>query len=99
MLQTLRGPLLTRFHHSFGLQLLSQSAPCRHWRMFSTNTGRVTAFPKSSLEVCTRSESPLPADSVEKHRIAGAESWAMNAAQAPFLSGFAHLLRYRKDLG
>jgi hypothetical protein len=46
-----------------------------------------------------RSECPQSADFVEKHRVASAESWAMDAAQAPFLSGFAHLLRCRKDLG
>ena len=42
---------------------------------------------------------PLSADSVEKQRVAGAESSALNAARAPFLSGFARLLRCRKDLG
>ena len=39
------------------------------------------------------------ADSVEKHHVAGAESKGLNSARAPFLSGFAHLLRCRKDLG
>ena len=44
-------------------------------------------------------QSPLPADSVEKQRVAGAESKGLNGARAPFLSGFARLLRCRKDLG
>ena len=48
---------------------------------------------------CRRSESPLPADSVEKQRVAGAESGVSNGARAPFCSGFARLLRCRKDLG
>ncbi|AGI68725.1 hypothetical protein OAN307_c32030 [Octadecabacter antarcticus 307] len=48
---------------------------------------------------CGHGVSQLPADSVEKHRIAGAESLALNWVQAPFLSGFARLLRCRKDLG
>jgi len=34
-----------------------------------------------------------------KHRVAGAENIASNTARAPFLSGFARLLRCRKDLG
>ncbi|MGR3627809.1 MAG: hypothetical protein ACU0BP_00905, partial [Sulfitobacter sp.] len=38
------------------------------------------------------------ADFVEKHRVAGAESGAPNWVQALFLSGFAQLLRCRKDL-
>ena len=45
------------------------------------------------------SELPLSADSVEKHRVSGAEIIALNGARAPFLSGFARLLRCRKDLG
>lgn len=36
-------------------------------------------------------------DSVEKHLVAGAEIIASNTARAPFLSGFARLLRCRKD--
>jgi hypothetical protein len=47
----------------------------------------------------TRSESPISANSVEKQRVAGAESNVSKEAQAPFLLGFAHLLRCRKDLG
>ena len=39
------------------------------------------------------------ADSVEKHLFAGAEIAAPNPARTPFLSGFSHLLRRRKDLG
>jgi len=39
------------------------------------------------------------ADFVEKQRVAGAESDARNGARAPLLSGFARLLRCRKDLG
>ena len=55
-------------------------------------------------EGCGRSinallQSPVPADSVEKHRVACAESGDLNRVQAPFLSGFARLLRCRKDLG
>ena len=41
----------------------------------------------------------LPAPSVEKQRVAVAESRVVNEARAPLLSGFAHLLRCRKDLG
>ena len=41
----------------------------------------------------------LKADSVEKQRVAVAESRALNEARAPLLLGFAHLLRCRKDLG
>ena len=41
----------------------------------------------------------LPAHSVEKHHVAGAEISVLNRARAPFLSGFARLLRCRKDLG
>lgn len=37
--------------------------------------------------------------SVKKQRVACAESVVLNRAQAPFLSGFARLLRCRKDLG
>jgi len=46
-----------------------------------------------------RSEWLLPADSVEKQRIASAENGARKKPLAPFLSGFAHLLRCRKDFG
>ena len=40
----------------------------------------------------------LEADSVEKQRIAGAESSDQCGARAPFLSGFTGLLLCRKDL-
>lgn len=40
----------------------------------------------------------LLADSVEKLTFAVAEIAARNSARAPFLSGFARLLRCRKDL-
>jgi len=46
-----------------------------------------------------RGEGLLSADSVEKQRVAGAESGDQYGARAPFLSGFARLLRCRKDLG
>ncbi|MEQ8869983.1 MAG: DUF6478 family protein [Roseovarius sp.] len=39
------------------------------------------------------------ADSVEKQRVATAERSVLNRARAPFWSGFARLLRCRKDLG
>ena len=45
------------------------------------------------------SEGRLSADSVEKHRVADAESGFEFSARAPFLSGFSRLLRCRKDLG
>ena len=45
-----------------------------------------------------RSESPVSADSVEKLTFANAEIAVPNPARAPFLSGFARLLRRRKDL-
>ncbi len=45
------------------------------------------------------SEWPLRADSVEKQRVADAEIDELNRARAPFWSGFARLLRRRKDLG
>ena len=44
-------------------------------------------------------ETQLFADSVEKQRVAGAESVVLTRARAPFLSGFTRLLRCRKDLG
>ncbi|WP_212580143.1 hypothetical protein, partial [Roseovarius gaetbuli] len=47
----------------------------------------------------TCGEGPESADSVEKQRVAVAESVVLNRARAPFLSGFARLLRCRKDLG
>jgi hypothetical protein len=46
-----------------------------------------------------RSECLHSADSVEKQRVAGAESSDLSSAGAPFLSGLARLLRCRKDLG
>lgn len=48
--------------------------------------------------VCDGSESPVPADSVEKQRVADAESSVSNGTRVPFLSGFPGLLRCRKDL-
>ena len=45
-----------------------------------------------------RSELPLSADSVEKQRVAGAESGAANGARVPFFSGSLRLLRCGKDL-
>lgn len=44
------------------------------------------------------SEGPVWADFVEKQRVADAESDELNRARAPFWSGFARLLRCRKDL-
>ena len=44
-------------------------------------------------------EGPVWADSVEKQRVAAAESGAPDRTRAPFLSGFARLLRCRKYLG
>jgi len=41
---------------------------------------------------------PLSADSVEKLTFANAEIAVPDPARAPFLSGFARLLRRRKDL-
>ena len=49
--------------------------------------------------VLSSRELPLPADSVEKQRVAAAESGAPDRTRAPFLSGVPHLLRCRKDLG
>jgi len=46
-----------------------------------------------------RSEGRQSADSVEKLKFASAEIADPNRARAPFLSGFAHLLRCGKDLG
>ena len=43
-------------------------------------------------------EWPESADSVEKQRVAGAESGALNEARAPFWSSFSPMLRCRKDL-
>lgn len=59
----------------------------------------MSAFEAASHLVGTRSESPVSADSVEKQRVAGAESTVLDRARAPFSSGFARLLRCRKDLG
>jgi len=52
------------------------------------------AFPM--LRTC--SEGPQSADPVEKLTFANAEIAIPNLARAPFLSGFARLLRRRKDL-
>ena len=59
----------------------------------------MTSNPNFATIYCSCSESQLPVDSVEKHRVAGAENIASNSARAPFLLGFAPLLRCRKDLG
>lgn len=58
----------------------------------------MAASPVQKEAPCGCSESPEPADSVEKQRIAGAASSALMSARAPFPSGFAHLLRSREDL-
>ena len=70
----------------------------------SLNTGRQSCrckvrFSDANLDALHRGEFTLPTDSVEKQRVAGAESNVSKEAQAPFLLGFAHLLRCRKDLG
>ena len=59
----------------------------------------MAAFYKTTWSVCGRSERPESADSVEKLKFASAEIADPNRACAPFLSGFAHLLRCGKDLG
>ena len=48
---------------------------------------------------CAWFECPVMANSVEKLTFASAEMAVPKAAQAPFLSGFARLLRCGKDLG
>ena len=58
----------------------------------------MTAFTDLQKDVCTRSEGLESAHSVEKQRVAFAESCALKSARAPFLSGFARLLRCRKNL-
>ena len=45
------------------------------------------------------SEGPLPADSVEKQRVAGAENGPSFRARAPFWSDALRFLRCGKDLG
>ena len=60
---------------------------------------RTSVLSREAEVGASRSEGPLPADSVEKQRVACAESDDLNGARAPFLSGFAHLLRCRKALG
>jgi len=52
----------------------------------------MTAFANRTERLRTRSEGPDSADSVEKHRIAGAESGALYTARTPFLSGLPRLL-------
>ena len=68
-----------------GLRLLAQRVPKPPFR--------------ESSDLRSRSERLQSADSVEKQRVAVAESVDLNRAQAPFSSGFARLLRCRKDLG
>ncbi len=45
------------------------------------------------------SECPVSADSVEKQRVATAESGPLSTTRVPFLSGLLHLQRCRQDLG
>jgi hypothetical protein len=45
------------------------------------------------------SECPVTVDCVEKLHIASAASLALDAVQAPFLSGLLHFLRCKKHLG
>ena len=59
---------------------------------------RMSAARYEPLPFCSSSELPLSADSVEKQRVACAESCALKSARASFLSGFARLLRCRKNL-
>lgn len=59
----------------------------------------MSAFRIFSRSLRARSEHLLPADSVEKQRIAGAESAELNTTRTPFLSGFARLLWCGKDIG
>jgi len=59
----------------------------------------MSAFAVDALPPRTCSECLLSADSVEKQRVETAESGVLNRARAPFCSGFARLLRCRKDLG
>ena len=65
----------------------------------------VSFGPPSTLGLVERSDqmlqshrSQLRADSVEKQRVAGAESGTLNEVRAPFWSGFSRLLRCRKGL-
>ena len=61
-------------------------------------TGRMTASALVQAGARGCGERPLSADSVEKQRVAGAESGALNGARVPFLSGFSRLLRCGKEL-
>lgn len=74
----------------------------------STASGTSRSFLRRGAKVCCsstsalgarRSERQLPADFVEKLTFAIAEVAARNSARAPSWSGFACLLRCRKDLG
>ena len=58
----------------------------------------MSAYESAAWLARARSELLLSADSVEKQRVAGAESSAWNVARVPFLSGLSRLLRCRKDL-
>lgn len=58
----------------------------------------MSAFVTVNNSIRTSSERLVSADSVEKQRVADAESDELNRARAPFWSGFARLLRCRKDL-
>ena len=59
----------------------------------------MSALAVDAISPRASSESPQSADSVEKQRVAVAESGVGMLARAPFFSGFLHLLRCRKDLG
>jgi len=60
---------------------------------------RPPAFSKLPYLVCERSEGLQSANFAEKHHVARAANQSLIAAQVPFLSSFARLLRCRKDLG
>jgi hypothetical protein len=57
------------------------------------DVAKMSALQSSALQYRPRSEGALPADSVEKQRVSGAESSIQMRARVPFLSGFARLLR------
>ncbi len=59
----------------------------------------MSGFAQFAEAVGRCSERTLSADFVEKLTFAIAEIAARNSARAPFLSGFAYLLRCRKYLG
>jgi hypothetical protein len=61
--------------------------------------GRMAGLGKLRHSIAAVDERRHWADSEGKHRVAGAAISVLNIARAPFFSGFAHLLRCRKDLG